>query len=104
MTIELYGIPMSRASRCLWMLEELGVAYENVPVRFLGEVQNPEFLAINPNGRAFTVADLNAHAVLGWATSLGRMSFDATPNVWPAGSRAAASGPRSRGRWTAARR
>src|SRR5512134_1031763 len=51
MPIQLYGIPMSRASRCLWMLEELGVPYENVPVHFLGEAQKPEFLKINPNGR-----------------------------------------------------
>jgi glutathione S-transferase len=49
--IKLYGIPASRASRCLWMLEELGVAYENVPVNFVGDVRKPEFLKLNPNGR-----------------------------------------------------
>jgi glutathione S-transferase len=49
--IKLYGIPASRAYRCLWMLEELGVPYENVRVSFIGEAQKPEFLAINPNGR-----------------------------------------------------
>jgi glutathione S-transferase len=48
--IKLYGIPQSRAARCLWMLEELGVPYENVPVSFLGDVQKPEYLKINPNG------------------------------------------------------
>ena len=185
MAIKLYGIPMSRASRCLWMLEELGIAYENVKVHFLGEAQQPEFLKINPNGHipaldddglvlfeslainlhlarkygggkglwpkaaddqsraiqwsiwamteveppvmtvlrnraflpepqrneaeakagevalakpvgvlegalagrpyllgdGFSVADLNVHAVLGWAPTLGRMKFDGTPNV-----------------------
>jgi glutathione S-transferase len=185
MAITLYGIPMSRTSRCLWMLEELGVPYENVPVNFIGDAQKPDYLRVNPNGRvpaldddglllfeslainlhlarkydggkglwpksaddqsraiqwsiwamteveppvmkvlvnraflpepqrneaeakageqalvrpvgvlegalrgrpyllgdAFTVADLNVHAVLGWATSLGKMKFDATPNV-----------------------
>lgn len=50
MAIKLYGIPQSRASRCLWMLEELGIPYENVPVSFMGDVQKPEFLKINPNG------------------------------------------------------
>jgi len=185
MTIKLYGIPQSRASRCLWMLEELGVPYENVPVSFIGDAQKPDYLKINPNGRipaldddglvlfeslainlhlarkydggkglwpksaddqsraiqwsiwamteaeppvmkvlmnrvflpapqrneaeakageaaiakpvgvlegalrgrphllgdSFTVADLNVHAVLGWASSMGKMKFDATPNV-----------------------
>jgi glutathione S-transferase len=183
MTIKLYGIPQSRASRCLWMLEEVGVPYENVPVSFVGDAQKPDFLKLNPNGRipvldddglvlfeslainlhlarkygkelwpqaaddqsraiqwsiwamteaeppvmrllmnrvflpepqrneaeaqageqalqkpvrvlegalagrpyllgdAFTVADLNVHAVLGWAPTLGKVRFDATPNV-----------------------
>lgn len=49
--ITIYGIPASRASRSLWMLEELGLDYENVPTHFLGETQKPEFLAVNPNGR-----------------------------------------------------
>ena len=185
MTIKLYGIPQSRASRCLWMLEELGVPYESVPVSFIGDAQKPDYLKINPNGKipaldddglvlfeslainlhlarkydggkglwpksaddqsravqwsiwsmteveppvmkmllnrvflpeaqrseaeakageqglqkpvgvlegalrgrqyllgdSFTVADLNAHAVLGWAWSIGKMKFDGTPNV-----------------------
>jgi glutathione S-transferase len=50
-TIKLYGVPQSRSSRCLWLLEELGVGYENVPVSFAGDAQKPDFLAINPNGR-----------------------------------------------------
>jgi len=185
MAITLYGIPQSRTSRCLWMLEELGVPYQNVPTHFAGEAQKPEFLKINPNGHVpaldddglllfeslainlhlahkygaakglwpkslddqsraiqwsiwamteaeppamrllmnraflpepqrneaeakageqalakplgvlegalrgrqyllgdtFTVADLNVDAVLGWVPLLGRMKFDATPNV-----------------------
>jgi glutathione S-transferase len=32
-------------------------------------------------GDSFSVADLNVHAVLGWASSLGKMKFDATPHV-----------------------
>src|SRR5258708_501291 len=50
MAIKLYGIPQSRSSRCLWMLEELGAPYENVPVHFVGDTRKPEFLRINPNG------------------------------------------------------
>lgn len=49
--IQLYGVPMSRAARCLWMLRETGVPFENVPTHFAGEAQTPEFRKINPNGR-----------------------------------------------------
>ena len=55
--IKLYGIPMSRASRSLWMLEELGVPYENVPTSFVGDVQKPDYLKLNPNGRIPTLDD-----------------------------------------------
>jgi glutathione S-transferase len=55
--IKLYGIPQSRASRSLWMLEELGVPYENVPVSFVGDAQKPEYLARNPNGRIPSLED-----------------------------------------------
>ena len=55
--IKLYGIPASRASRCLWMLEELGVQYENVPVNFIGEAQKPDYLKLNPNGKVPTLDD-----------------------------------------------
>ena len=34
--ITLYGVPQSRAWRCLWMLEGLGVDSTLVPTRFVG--------------------------------------------------------------------
>jgi glutathione S-transferase len=39
------------------MLEELGLEYESVPVSFVGDVQKPEYLALNPNGRVPTLVD-----------------------------------------------
>jgi glutathione S-transferase len=55
--IQLHGIRASRASRCLWMLEELGLEYEHVPVSFVGDVEKPAYRALNPNGRVPTLVD-----------------------------------------------
>ncbi len=56
--ITLYGINTSRAFRCLWMLEELGIEYRHQPVDFRGEdLQSPGYLALNPNGRIPTLQD-----------------------------------------------
>jgi len=55
--IKLYGVPGSRAMRSLWMLEELGVPYENVKVGFTGETRQPEYLKINPNGHVPALQD-----------------------------------------------
>jgi len=55
--IKLYGVSQSRAFRCLWMLEELGLEYEHVPIKFTGETRTPEFLAINPNGHVPALSD-----------------------------------------------
>lgn len=49
--IRIHGVPASRTARCIWMLEELGLDYENVPTHFLGEAQKPEHLQLNPNGK-----------------------------------------------------
>jgi len=55
--ITLYGISASRAFRCLWMLEELGLEYEHVKTNFTGDNKAPEYLALNPNGRIPTLVD-----------------------------------------------
>ena len=55
--IQLHGVRMSRASRCMWMLEELGRPYESVPVSFAGDVQKPDYKKLNPNARIPTLVD-----------------------------------------------
>ena len=95
--IKLYGIPGSRAARCLWMLEELGVPYENVPVSFMGDVQKPEYLKINPNGHIPALEDdglvlfeslaINLHLARKygkglWPTSLDDQSRAIQWSVW----------------------
>jgi glutathione S-transferase len=60
MTAELriYGIARTRAFRALWMAQELGVAYEHLPIE-IGDAgaRAPEFAALNPNGRLPFIAD-----------------------------------------------
>ena len=55
--IKIYGVPRSRTMRPLWMLEELGVPYENVKVSFIEEVKKPDFLRLNPNGHIPVLQD-----------------------------------------------
>jgi glutathione S-transferase len=55
--IKLYGVPGSRAMRSLWMLEELGVPYENIKTVFGTDSRQPEFLQINPNGHVPALQD-----------------------------------------------
>jgi glutathione S-transferase len=57
MPLTLHGIAGSRAIRCLWMLEELGVPYTHVPVDFRGQTRTAEFLALNPNGHIPVLQD-----------------------------------------------
>ncbi len=48
--IKLYGAN-GRSFRCAWMLEEAGVTYQRIPVRYGIETNNSDFLAVNPNGK-----------------------------------------------------
>ena len=53
----LYGVSSSRAIRSIWAIEEVGVEYEHVPTHFVGDSKQPEYLAINPNGRVPALVD-----------------------------------------------
>ena len=56
--LKIYGIPMSRAFRVLWMANELELDYENVPIHFAdSSSKTPEYLAINPNGKIPAIED-----------------------------------------------
>lgn len=56
--IRLYGVPGSRAMRSLWMLEELGVPYENIKTNFAtGDTRKADYLKINPNGHIPALQD-----------------------------------------------
>jgi glutathione S-transferase len=68
LTLKIYGVLRSRASRPIWMAKELGIPYEHVPViqnyrvpnataEGLLNTQSPAFLAVNPNGLVPTIDD-----------------------------------------------
>ena len=83
--IKLYGVPTSRASRCLWMLEELGVPFELVPVNFSGDNKKPEYLAVNPNGRVPTLDDEGLVLFESLAINLHlARKYGSASGLWPA--------------------
>jgi len=81
--ITIYGQTRSRAARCLWALEEMGVPYRHVPTSpSAGETRTPEFLAINPFGKipALTDGDLNLGESMAITLYLARKYGKA---LWP---------------------
>ena len=64
MTLKIYGIAASRASRPLWVAHELGLAHEHIALPYQdGATRTPAFLALNPNGHIPVVDD---NGVLVW--------------------------------------
>ena len=56
--MKLYGTPPTRAVRAMWLLNEIGVDYEIVPVDIPnGEHRSAKFLALNPAGKAPVLVD-----------------------------------------------
>ena len=58
MSLKIYGIGASRASRPIWAALELGLAFEHSPIHYQGgTTRTPEFLALNPMGHISVIAD-----------------------------------------------
>jgi glutathione S-transferase len=55
--LKIYGTPRSRAFRTLWLAQELGLDYDNIPINTSGESREASYLAINPNGHIPTIDD-----------------------------------------------
>lgn len=56
--MKLYYVPMTRAVRPRWLLEELGVPYEIVRLdAFKGDTKSPEYLKVNPLGHVPALVD-----------------------------------------------
>ena len=56
--LQLYGNPRSRATRCLWMLEEVGQPYQLLDKSTrVDDLHSAEYLRLNPNARIPTLVD-----------------------------------------------
>ncbi len=56
--LRIYGMARTRAFRVLWIAKELGLDYEHIPVEIgSAGARQPEYLAINPNGRLPAIDD-----------------------------------------------
>ena len=96
--IKLYGTPRSRASRVLWCLEEIGVAYENLDLKdvsdtekenILGKInQNLKVPALDDNGfMVFESMAINLHLAKNysqtlWPTDSNQQSAAIQWSIW----------------------
>jgi glutathione S-transferase len=56
--MKLYGAPPTRALRVIWLLNELGLEYEMLPVDILkGETRDQDFRALNPAAKVPVLVD-----------------------------------------------
>lgn len=56
-TLTIYGIPQSRALRCLWAARELGIPHQNEPVHFTKTRESADLVKANPNARIPAIDD-----------------------------------------------
>ena len=56
MTIKIYGPAASRVSRTLWIVHELGIPFEHIPME-MKDLKSADYLEINPNGKVPTLVD-----------------------------------------------
>ena len=56
--LRIYGIARTRAFRVLWIAHEIELDYEHIPIEIgAAGARQPDYLAINPNGRLPAIED-----------------------------------------------
>ena len=88
--LTLYGGVQTRAGRCLWALEELGLPYRLVPVMpAVGDTRTPTYLALNPLGKVPTL--VHDDFVLTESTAINAYLVELAPTpLWPTDARSRA--------------
>ena len=79
----LYGTSRSRSARSLWVLEELGVKYEHVPIAPT-EAKSAEHLKRNPNGHVPVLEDDGVVIWESMAINLYLAEKYGKNSLWPA--------------------
>ncbi|MBF6569358.1 MAG: glutathione S-transferase family protein [Candidatus Binataceae bacterium] len=82
--IKMYGVKMSRAGRTLWALEEMGLPYEQVPIRPREDTRKSDFLKINPNGHVPVIDDNGLVLYESMAINLYLAEKYGRAPLWPA--------------------
>lgn len=80
---KIYGSARSRAARCLWAAEELGVKYEHVPIAS-AEAKSADNLNRNPNGHIPVLEDGGAVIWESMAINLYLAEKYGKNSLWPA--------------------
>ncbi len=94
--IRLYGPLNSRAARCLWMLEELGIPYEHVPMEDLSREERRKAIGkVTLTGKAPAMEDGAIKLFESTAINLYLASRDPEGELWPASRRGAGDGGRN---------
>ncbi len=82
MTVKIYGPTASRASRALWIVHELQIPFEHIPIE-MKDLKNAEFLGINPNGKVPAMVDGDFKLFESMAINLYLASKYGTKSLFP---------------------
>jgi len=88
--LRIYGWKRSRVVRCMWVMEELGLQYEQIPLNpNEGQTRTPDYLALNPQGKIPTL--VHDDFVLTETMAINAYLASSFPgSLWPATPRGAA--------------
>ena len=88
MGITIFGSIGSRASRCLWVCEEIGIDFDWLPISTLdGSSRTPEYLAINPSGKIPAMKDDDLVMTESFAINQYLAERYGSGTIWPDDSR-----------------
>jgi glutathione S-transferase len=82
-TIKIYGPAASRAARALWIVHELGIPFEHVPME-MKDLKGPDYLKINPNGKVPTLVEGDFKLFESMAINLYLAKRFNKESFWPA--------------------